>query len=369
MYQGTSKFILITSILSLFVNFFNIGNANATQCLNSQYMDTASGNATFETCGGDDVTYRIPITVPIVFGGVTYTDAYATTNSVVTLGTPDANYSGFPVTPSVSLQANDWVERGWNNNNGNIVNSDEFFNVTTIPNGFQVDLLARTYSEYGINTSVPGVASNQVFINDLAASVNNQFFSSQARAYYQSYLDHIQYYNANNQSLLWSTPVRNTFAFHINPDGTLTIVTFTSSTDIQYRNGCVLSPGATAVTLEECGVLQAVSVENILELIAQVDAELGATDMPIQQSSISSSTFELSDKSSSMVKLVVNGNFVEQMVNIDVNGRALAQGDWAQTPSTITLTVPREPSDQYTVVLYDVSVPMLTPQTIVVSQK
>jgi hypothetical protein len=31
--------------------------------------------------------------------------------------------------------------------------------------------------------------------------------------------------------------------------------------------------------------------------------------------------------------------------------------------------VPREPSDQYTVVLYDVSVPMLTPQTIVVSQK
>ena len=368
--------------------------ASATGCLNSAAMDAASGSGTYETCGGDDVTYRIPLVQPVQFGGVTYTDVYATTNSVVTLGQPDPNYSSFPSTPSISLQAHDWVERGWNNNNGVFVNSDEFFNITTIPNGFTVDLFARTFAEYdsnqminlissgGIGTTINQLRTNLAnqleFYNDPvnSSSINPQELTNLLR-HYQDSLVHVDYF-IENGALLVEAPVRNTFTFHLNPDNSMSIITFTSSTDVQYRNGCVLSQGATPVTLAECGILQATSFADIIELITELNAELGADDFVKQQSTIESADLlknvgtDPKAKllvSGSTIDLVVTGNFVEKILNIDVNQVALEAGSWVQTPTSITVSAPKESSGIYDLVLYNGSVPLLEPQHIVVAQK
>jgi hypothetical protein len=372
-----------------------ITTASATACLNSAAMDIASGSGTYETCGGDDVTYRIPLVQPVQLGGVTYTDVYATTNSVVTLGRPDPNYSSFPSTPSISLQAHDWVERGWNNNNGVFVNTDEFFNITTIPNGFTVDLLARTFSEYVTNGQIsyisqnPGIgltidqirqetASQLTYYGDPANTVG---MTPEALAnlisYNQDRLDHIDHFTANG-ALLLNAPVRNTFTFHLNPDNSMSIITFTSSTDVQYRNGCVLSQDAAPVTLEECGILQATSFAEIMEIITQLNAELGADDVVKQQSTIESSgplkkvSTDPGVKllvSGSTADLVITGNFVEKILNIDVNQTALAADAWVQTPTSITISAPNDSTGIYDVVLYNGSVPLLEPQHIVVEQK
>ena len=374
-----------------------INPASATACLNSAALNAASGSGTYETCGGDDVTYRIPLVQPVQFGGVTYTDVYATTNSVVTLGQPDGNYSSFPSTPSISLQAHDWVERGWNNNNGVFVNPDEFFNITTTPNGFTVDLLARTYSEYQANQSINLISTRAYGFQTIQqyraqtaqalATYSDSALSQQlgmtpealanAVNYFEDSLAHIDYFIANG-ALLVQTPVRNTFTFHLNPDNSMSIITFTSSTDVQYRNGCVLSPNATPVTLAECGILQATSVANIMELITELNAELGANDVVKQQSTIESAglmkkvstdpTVKLL-VSGSTIDLVVTGSFVEKILNIDVNQVALAADAWVQTPTSITISAPKDSTGIYDIVLYNGSVPLLDPQHIVVDLK
>ena len=56
------------------------------------------------TPGVDDTSYRIPITVPVLFNGVEYTDIYATTNSVITFGQPDNTFHTYPSTPSISIE-------------------------------------------------------------------------------------------------------------------------------------------------------------------------------------------------------------------------------------------------------------------------
>jgi len=372
-----------------------ITTASATPCLNSAAMDIASGQGTYETCGGDDVTYRIPLVQPVQFGGVTYTDVYATTNSVVTLGEPDANYSSFPSTPSISLQASDWVERGWNGNNGVFVNTDEFFNITTIPNGFTVDLLARRYSEYSTNRELTQISRGNSYqtinqyrtdsVQALASMRDNPANYSELSSeriaslisHYEDAIAHIDYFIANG-ALLLNAPVRNTFTFHLNPDSSMSIITFTSSTDVQYRNGCVLSQAAAPVSLAECGILQATSFAEIMEIITQLNAELGADDVVKQQSTIESSgplkkvSTDPGVKllvSRSTVELVITGNFVEKILNIDVNQTALAADAWVQTPTSITISAPKDSTGIYDVLLYNGSVPLLEPQHIVVEQR
>ena len=76
---------------SLFI-FPNNAYATCVNWLQSQTIAAAyEGDAvptvhTMDTCGGDDVSYQIPIATTITFDGVQYDRVYATTNSVITFG-------------------------------------------------------------------------------------------------------------------------------------------------------------------------------------------------------------------------------------------------------------------------------------------
>ena len=88
------------------------------------------------TCGGDDVSYQVPLSVNVTFDGVSYNSIYATTNSVITFGRPDGTYWTYPSTPSISLYSFDWVVYPqWRN--------DEHLIIRSSDGGFQVDISAR----------------------------------------------------------------------------------------------------------------------------------------------------------------------------------------------------------------------------------
>jgi hypothetical protein len=88
------------------------------------------------TCGGDDVSYQIPLTTSVTFDGVVYNNIYATTNSVITFGQPDGTYWTYPSTPSISLYSFDWVVYPQ-------ARSDEHLIIRSSDGGFQVDISAR----------------------------------------------------------------------------------------------------------------------------------------------------------------------------------------------------------------------------------
>ena len=88
------------------------------------------------TCGGDDTSYQVPLSVDVTFDGQTFSSVYATTNSVITFGRPDGTYSTYPSTPSISLYSFDWVVYPqWR--------SDEHLIIRSSDGGFQVDISAR----------------------------------------------------------------------------------------------------------------------------------------------------------------------------------------------------------------------------------
>jgi hypothetical protein len=87
---------------------------------------------TIVTQGGDDTSYQIPLTVPVVYDGTTYQNVYATTNSVITFGNPDGTYWTYPQTPSISIESRDWwAYPNWL--------PDTHFIISTSAGGFQVD--------------------------------------------------------------------------------------------------------------------------------------------------------------------------------------------------------------------------------------
>ena len=88
------------------------------------------------TCGGDDTSYQIPLSVDVTFDGVTYSNVYATTNSVITFGAPDGTYWTYPGTPSISLYSFDWVVYPG-------ARADEHLIIRSSDGGFQVDISAR----------------------------------------------------------------------------------------------------------------------------------------------------------------------------------------------------------------------------------
>lgn len=305
--------------------------ASADACITSSQMSEIQGTGDFETCGGDDVTYKISLAVPVTFGGVSYDRVYATTNSTITFGVGDNNYFTYPYTPSVSLQASDWVERSiyidWTEQ---YVRPDEFFNIQVTTNGFTVDLNARPFTEHALWETRSG--------------------------------DHN-----------WSEPVRNTFTVAINPDNTITIVYFSSSSSEGFRNGCVLSPGADHVSLDECGILQAASVEDIQLMIAQIAEEIIAQtepiNEPVQRSLITGTSFVAPSAESEKISLVIQGQFIEEITAIDVNGVSISQGDWVQSPTSVALKAPQNLNSVYKVQIYNQSVPVVPPQLFLVSQK
>ncbi len=91
---------------------------------------------TLATCGGDDVSYRVPITTTVTFDGQQFSSVYATTNSVITFGRPDGTYWDYPQTPSISIVSMDWVVYPNQRN-------DEHLIISASDGGFQVDISAR----------------------------------------------------------------------------------------------------------------------------------------------------------------------------------------------------------------------------------
>ena len=103
---------------------------------------------TIVTQGGDDVSYQIPLTVSVVYDGVTYQNVYATTNSVITFGRPDGTYWTYPTTPSVSIESKDWWVLPQQM-------PDTHFIINVSDGGFQVDGRYRPYGTLtGDTTSI-----------------------------------------------------------------------------------------------------------------------------------------------------------------------------------------------------------------------
>jgi hypothetical protein len=96
---------------------------------------------TIVTAGGDDVSYHVPLTVSVVYDGVTYQNVYATTNSVITFGRPDGTYWTYPTTPSISIESRDW----WALPNRM---PDTHFIINVSEGGFQVDGAYRPYGSF-----------------------------------------------------------------------------------------------------------------------------------------------------------------------------------------------------------------------------
>jgi hypothetical protein len=101
---------------------------------------------TIVTNGGDDVSYRIPLTVSVVYDGVTYENVYATTNSVITFGRADGTFWDYPTTPSISIESKDWWVLPQQM-------PDTHFILNVSEGGFQVDGNYRPYGTFTGDTT------------------------------------------------------------------------------------------------------------------------------------------------------------------------------------------------------------------------
>ena len=125
-----SKKLLVVLVVVLALNLFFISYARAEE--------PAPAITTIVTPGGDDVSYQIPLTVSVVYDGVSYQNIYATTNSVITFGNADGTYWDYPLTPSISIESRDWwalPDRM----------PDTHFIISVSDGGFQVDGAYRPY--------------------------------------------------------------------------------------------------------------------------------------------------------------------------------------------------------------------------------
>jgi hypothetical protein len=145
-FKLTRSRILLAFLLAFAPIFLAADFAHANTCVNPGQVAAvaaAQQNASTEpvvveinTCGGDDTSYQVPLSVDITFDGRTFNSVYATTNSVITFGAPDGTYWDYPQTPSISLYSFDWVVYPqWR--------SDEHLIIRSSDGGFQVDISAR----------------------------------------------------------------------------------------------------------------------------------------------------------------------------------------------------------------------------------
>jgi len=248
-----------------------------------------SGSGTYETCGGDDLSYHIPISGSFVFGGITYSSIYATNNSIITFGRPDSTYYTFPSTPSISLDSKDWMQDGFALEDGTYYTyygseggrSDEFFKITVSGDSFRVDIAARPYATYA-SSLISGIPDG--------------------------------------------SPTRLILNFTRREDGTLIITSFSSdATDTALRNGCVLTEGATAISLEECGIFEVALAEALKTTELHINSLIATTPLIISQ------TKDAITCSSATLKYMVHGveavnaNLSSQTYAIKVDGQVVAQ--------------------------------------------
>jgi len=69
---------------------------------------------TYSWTGEDDTAHQMALPFSLPLGDTTYDTTYVTTNGTLTFGAPDANFSSYPNTPSISLAGYDWVTFGPN---------------------------------------------------------------------------------------------------------------------------------------------------------------------------------------------------------------------------------------------------------------
>ena len=136
-----SRNLLAVFCVALAGNLFFLSHARAEDVVPPEVT-------TIVTPGGDDVSYHIPLTVSVVYDGVTYENVYATTNSVITFGRPDGTYWTYPTTPSVSIESKDWWVLPQQM-------PDTHFIINVSEGGFQVDGNYRPYGTFtGDTTSI-----------------------------------------------------------------------------------------------------------------------------------------------------------------------------------------------------------------------
>jgi hypothetical protein len=139
-----SRNLLAIFCVALAGNLFFLSYARAEDVV----PEPAPAVTTIVTNGGDDVSYHIPLTVSVVYDGVTYENVYATTNSVITFGRPDGTYWTYPTTPSVSIESKDWWVLPQQM-------PDTHFIINVSEGGFQVDGNYRPYGTFtGDTTSI-----------------------------------------------------------------------------------------------------------------------------------------------------------------------------------------------------------------------
>ena len=101
-----------------------------------------------DTCSGDDIGYQIPIATSIIFDGVQYSNVYATTNSVITFGSPDPTFWDYPITPSISLYSMDWFPGASGTSGLDIYYSE---------GGFQINLNMVPFGNYSAQPSTVNI--------------------------------------------------------------------------------------------------------------------------------------------------------------------------------------------------------------------
>jgi len=116
-----------------------------------------------ETPGGDDVSYEVPLSDPVMFCGAEYETIYATTNAVITFGQPDGTFWDYPETPSISMGSQDWVAYN--------VREDEHFIISYTDNNFQVDMAARPYADQ-MTSTVSRIVLNGTIQEDRSLNFN-----------------------------------------------------------------------------------------------------------------------------------------------------------------------------------------------------
>jgi len=293
-------------------------------------MENAQGTGVYETCGGDDYSYRVPLAGDVIFGGITYSSVYATTNSAVSFGRGDYTYWDFLSAPHISFQSSDWVEAvpggAWRYHS----DPQEHFIITTTESGFVVDLSGRQYPHIG------GL-------------------------------------------------INNILAFVRNPDSTLSIQSFSSSSDTQYRNGCRLGESTYSyrypvelnpiVDFDTCGITQQVSLQEIarfVEIITnneiaapveEVFVEGKGPEWGPKQQSRTGSISALSGADLTLVNITVKGNFIETVQAILVNGMKVHFESWIQNADSVTFSTPKNQTGTYEVQIFNGSAPVLDVQS------
>ena len=133
--------LLAAIFIAISANLFLLSSARAEDV-------TPLEVTTIVTNGGDDVSYHIPLTVSVVYDGVTYQNVYATTNSVITFGRPDGTFWDYPLTPSISIESKDWWVLPQQM-------PDTHFIINVSEGGFQVDGNYRPYGTFtGATTNI-----------------------------------------------------------------------------------------------------------------------------------------------------------------------------------------------------------------------